>query len=774
MRSAKGLRSMVLNSRGEMHSSEQEQHQDAPYSLVQTGSTSSNDNQQSLAGSKRNATVKVKKLLQLAQDDHDLIEALKRKNAELQSQLNGRMDSVGSIQRNFENLSKMYQSEKERADRMEEKSRETVEKVKLMHEQLQQMQQLKDHVLHFQKSHQELLEKNHQTEALMNEKIAQNMRLQQRIEGIASDMQQSKRALEQAGDKLRMGQEKQRSAEDEIKVLKMRLKETIRDASAKTKTCDELQSELAQKQAKLTELESQNKMLGESNNENKNISQQLASLKRERLIMSKSLQSAEASLSDLQEREKFLQKEFKREMRDREMAETELAMLREKLNTKKSNDENLEEQLNKVRRTHEQDVEKLHEKIENLDEQCGTLKEQNQNLLSMLQAASTKSQKLQSAMTPLKEENALFAQKFEEQNRHVDSLNNKIDKQQVEIHRWRTKFEKVELKKASTEELLEKFRQVEASYKKKIKTTKHAVDDLVQQNRELSEKYQQTQRELQDMMAGGNTKMQSMQTRIDELKEDVDEYQKQISEMTSELRAKDDTIETHLAKIDQHETTIQALNDRCTELAASNDTQIQQIAELKTVKSEKLHMRAELDETKLRLTQAESENQQNKDLAKEMEFVMREKKELQNRLQFQEEQYKKNFLEAELKWQAEKKKLMAAPIVEQLQKREKQVQDTIQKLIKTEKASTSALTCMKCFNLFDRPMTCVPCGHVFCKECLGEIAKESRDVTCPECDQQIQTSVNSEIIDILAGKSEYRKQTLESLKNLTNTVITGA
>jgi uncharacterized protein (DUF3084 family) len=46
---------------------------------------------------------------QLAQDDQDLILMLKHKIEEQRRELENRGDSVGSIQRNFQNLSQLYQ-----------------------------------------------------------------------------------------------------------------------------------------------------------------------------------------------------------------------------------------------------------------------------------------------------------------------------------------------------------------------------------------------------------------------------------------------------------------------------------------------------------------------------------------------------------------------------------------------------------------------------------------------------------------------------------------
>lgn len=490
--------------------------------------------------------------------------------------------------------------------------------------------------------------------------------------------------------------------------------------------------------------------------------------------MSKSLKSAEISLEELKEREKKLQEQLHKENRDREMAETDLALLKKKIDKNKDNHVSLEEQLAEEKKRYADSLEAYQEKVEDMEDQNSSLKEQNENLLSMLQSASTKSQKLRNEMSPLKEENDRLNQTLEEQNEYVSNLRSENEKQQYQIRKLKEKYDKEQLKNASSEELLKEFRQIEAKYKKKLKDAEHSNEDLVKKNRHLDEKFLRVQQELEDMMSGGNTKINNLQSRVHELMDDIQEYQKQTDDMTIELREKDEKIETQQSEIDNQQEEIRKLQGQTADLEYDIKTKDEKLKDFDSVRQQNQELSSSVDELNLKLTQAESEIEQNNNLEKRLEAAINEKKRLEQKLGFQEEQYNKQFLDAELKWQEEKKRLMAAPIMEKLQQREKQVQRTIEKLIKTEKASSSALTCMKCFNLYDRPVTCVPCGHVFCKSCLGEIAKESREVLCPECESQIDTSVNSEVIDILAGKCEYRKQTLESLRNLTETVLTEA
>lgn len=54
-------------------------------------------------------STKSKKVLQLAEDDQELIEMLKKRVEQQTQELEQREDNIASIQRNFENLSNIYQ-----------------------------------------------------------------------------------------------------------------------------------------------------------------------------------------------------------------------------------------------------------------------------------------------------------------------------------------------------------------------------------------------------------------------------------------------------------------------------------------------------------------------------------------------------------------------------------------------------------------------------------------------------------------------------------------
>merc|ERR1711939_354260 len=49
----------------------------------------------------------------------------------------------------------------------------------------------------------------------------------------------------------------------------------------------------------------------------------------------------------------------------------------------------------------------------------------------------------------------------------------------------------------------------------------------------------------------------------------------------------------------------------------------------------------------------------------------------------------------------------------------KKVKAAIGKLSKAHDSMEGVLTCMSCMEVFQAPMTYMPCGHTFCKGCVG-------------------------------------------------------
>jgi len=77
-------------------------------SNASTPSSSSSSAATDLGGAGNALASKSKKLLQLAQDDQELIDKLKKKVEQQSVEMEQREESIASLQRNFENLSSLY------------------------------------------------------------------------------------------------------------------------------------------------------------------------------------------------------------------------------------------------------------------------------------------------------------------------------------------------------------------------------------------------------------------------------------------------------------------------------------------------------------------------------------------------------------------------------------------------------------------------------------------------------------------------------------------
>ena len=95
--------------------------------------------------------------------------------------------------------------------------------------------------------------------------------------------------------------------------------------------------------------------------------------------------------------------------------------------------------------------------------------------------------------------------------------------------------------------------------------------------------------------------------------------------------------------------------------------------------------------------------------------------------------------------------------------REATLSSAIKKVMSAEEAMEACLTCMTCMELLKEPTTCTPCGHTFCKECLG------LRTTCPECDEGGDGPVKIGMLGTLTSKFEFQKQVLESLNTTATT-----
>jgi chromosome segregation ATPase len=93
---------------------------------------------------------------------------------------------------------------------------------------------------------------------------------------------------------------------------------------------------------------------------------------------------------------------------------------------------------------------------------------------------------------------------------------------------------------------------------------------------------------------------------------------------------------------------------------------------------------------------------------------------------------------------------------------------TVKKLIHVEKACESGYSCLGCLQLLKDPVQCAPCGHTFCRRCFEEDShnrdRKSQGKYCPECDEcNVALLVPSKSLDLLTGKFQYRCQVLADL-----------
>eukprot|EP00455_Lapot_gusevi_P003555 TRINITY_DN11451_c0_g1_i3.p1 TRINITY_DN11451_c0_g1~~TRINITY_DN11451_c0_g1_i3.p1 ORF type:complete len:633 (+),score=123.73 TRINITY_DN11451_c0_g1_i3:108-2006(+) len=99
--------------------------------------------------------------------------------------------------------------------------------------------------------------------------------------------------------------------------------------------------------------------------------------------------------------------------------------------------------------------------------------------------------------------------------------------------------------------------------------------------------------------------------------------------------------------------------------------------------------------------------------------------------------------------------------VERLKEREQEVKVVIAKLVKAEESTEGAFTCLSCLGIYKRPVTCIPCGHSFCSECI------ETNGYCTQCGPSVQVSYYpNDLLDQLTAKYVFRKQALASLKSM--------
>ena len=97
----------------------------------------------------------------------------------------------------------------------------------------------------------------------------------------------------------------------------------------------------------------------------------------------------------------------------------------------------------------------------------------------------------------------------------------------------------------------------------------------------------------------------------------------------------------------------------------------------------------------------------------------------------------------------------------------KKLGDALAKMNNAQEAMEGVLTCMNCMEVYQGPMTYIPCGHTFCKECV-ESSKDRNggSYSCDECGstKPVKSVTANALIDEVAGKFTYQKQVLASLQ----------
>eukprot|EP00949_MAST-11_sp_MAST-11-sp1_P001452 g1452.t1 len=119
-----------------------------------------------------------------------------------------------------------------------------------------------------------------------------------------------------------------------------------------------------------------------------------------------------------------------------------------------------------------------------------------------------------------------------------------------------------------------------------------------------------------------------------------------------------------------------------------------------------------------------------------------------------------------------------AALAKSLKATEKELSAVVHKLVAAEEASESAFTCLSCMQLFEDPVTCIPCGHTFCRKCasncgLNGDAKSSSKGKCIECvrdrsreSKDVDYFIENQLLENLAARYVFRKQALSSIKKM--------
>ena len=71
------------------------------------------------------------------------------------------------------------------------------------------------------------------------------------------------------------------------------------------------------------------------------------------------------------------------------------------------------------------------------------------------------------------------------------------------------------------------------------------------------------------------------------------------------------------------------------------------------------------------------------------------------------------------------------------------------------------LSCHKCLKLLTNPITCVPCGHHYCKSC----SKGYENDTCKECKEDIDVLFKNDVLADIITKAKYREELFKAVSS---------
>jgi hypothetical protein len=655
----------------------------------------------SLANFKRNQRWK-----QLAEDDQDLIQTLKAKLDDQKKELEHRYESIQSIQRNFENLSQLYQVEVNKSVELKEKLDEAIRKLTDIQQNDRQAEISENQIqlLHLQYS--ELLDKRDKTEQILNMKLAENTKLNQRFLELNEANLRLKEQVDLVEERCNLLREDVTSRDKAIHQLKIEIAElqSILDTERLSSTekdfeIRKLTANLKEIQRKYKELESNfQKDLSDMNT----LKDKKSVLEGERQEHIEKIEVQLAQMSEQEKRVKILEAKIHRRIKDfSQMEKDKDDMVRDMTNAREA----LKEREDKFKQ--------LESLKSNLESRYQMVMEENSKLIK--QIADYEEQ-----ITDVKQSTLL-------QHQTVIALESKLTKEQKEVKLLQDKLawhvENMDKEQDQTKKLEELYK----SEIQKLKAEKDQITTEAQLAKSENEKLMNEVMALK-LKDDDNNELQRMNQMVNNLKTKLEEA----SQLESQAQSRVEKYKQLYDKTCKERDAIQSQLDDM--VKTNNPYAMKELKEL----SERWRDEAEISRAQvLELTTTNKQQlEANQNLMKQM---VDQNSEIQRLRQIE-------------------------PLLEQLKKRQVHLHNVIDKLLKTEEATESTLTCMSCMNLFTKPCVCSPCGHAYCEKCWDEHVQSSKGVVeCMECNKKVSGTTRCEILEVLAQKSMFRKQQLETL-----------